>query len=566
MGADRGILDRADRYPEDAPASLPSEPSRVTVLADRYELAELLGSGGMARVHAAYDRRLDRRVAVKLVHDELLDADPNSRQRLLREARSAARLDHPNTVAVHDVGEDDGRPFVVMELVEGATLADRLRARGRIPADEAVAIGRAVLDALEAAHARGLVHRDVKPSNVLLPTRGGVKLADFGIAKALDTATGGVTGTGQVVGSPRYLAPEQAAGREPSAASDLYSLGVVLYECLAGHPPFERSNPVAVALAHQQDPLPPLRDHAPHVAPALVTTVERALAKDPADRFVDAAEMRAHLRADGETVAASEPTPTPGETAALRPEDAPPSGPAGSRRWQLAALLTGGVLAVIALASLLLGEDAPDDPLGPTDEAAPGAEPEGPEVDPGTSEPDQGADAEEADEGEADARDLDELIGDLARDPGAAGERGEDLLQELMNVREEDEGAERAEEARDAIEEVADWIADDELEAEVGREAVEALEPVGRPDAPELAEVSALFAEVAIDRRAWGEKGEDLLSDLEDLLEAEEAEDRADDAGELINDLEEWIADAEIDDERGRRAQQVLEPVADAAT
>jgi eukaryotic-like serine/threonine-protein kinase len=267
----------------------------MTVLADRYELAETLGSGGMARVVAAYDRRLDRRVAVKLVRDDLV-ADPVSRERLLREARAAARLHHPNSVAVHDAGEVDGHAYVVMELVEGPSLADRLRERGALTPAEAVTIAASVLEALQAAHARGLVHRDVKPSNVLLPADGGVKLADFGIAKALDDATSSLTATGMVIGTPRYLAPEQAAGEPATVASDLYALGAVLFECLTGRPPFDAESPLAIALAHQREPVPAVREHAPEVPPALAAAVQRALAKEPGNRFADAAAMRDALR------------------------------------------------------------------------------------------------------------------------------------------------------------------------------------------------------------------------------------------------------------------------------
>ena len=289
----------------------------MTVLTDRYELGPLLGSGGMARVYSAHDRRLDRQVAVKLVRDELL-ADAASHQRLLTEARAVARLHHPNAVAVYDVGEDDGRTYIVMELVEGRTLQERLRDEASLPVVEAVEIGARVLDALRAAHVRGLVHRDVKPSNILLPDEGGVKLADFGIAKVRDAASTGVTTTrGIVVGTPRYLAPEQAAGASASPAGDIYALGVVLYEALAGSAPFDGDTAMAVALAHRLDPIPPLRERAPQVPAHVAAAVERALAKDPADRFADAEAMRRALLDDtvpggpGTSRAGSPPLPPP---------------------------------------------------------------------------------------------------------------------------------------------------------------------------------------------------------------------------------------------------------------
>ena len=263
----------------------------MTLLADRYELAEPLGSGGMARVHAAVDHRLGRRVAVKLIREDLL-GDAQARARLLREAHNAGAFHHPNSVAVFDVGTDRGTPFIVMELVEGETLADRLKRRGRLDAQETSAIGLATLDALAAAHARGLVHRDVKPANVLLPRTGGVKLADFGIAKEMAASASTITSTNQILGTPTYLAPEQASGESATPASDVYAVGVLLYECLAGRPPFTGDHAMAVALAHQRDPVPPLLRVAPSVPASLAAMVEHALAKTPQRRYPDAAAAR----------------------------------------------------------------------------------------------------------------------------------------------------------------------------------------------------------------------------------------------------------------------------------
>ena len=314
----------------------------MTPLLDRYELGAQLGAGGMGRVVTAYDQRLERPVAIKLIREELLE-EPGTRQRLLREARSAARLHHPNTVAVFDVGEADGRPFVVMELIEGRSLDDRLRTEGRLgPADAATVVA-AVLDGLAAAHARGLVHRDVKPSNVLLPDEGGVKLADFGIAADLGSSTS-LTGSGQVVGSPRYLAPERVDGEAATAASDVYAAGIVLYELLAGRVPFAADNPVATAVAHQQQPVPPLIELAPHVPAGLAAVAERALAKDPSQRFTSATSMRSALleACDDEGLVGpdgplgttrtlpsddgpSEPTPNAGDPA-VAPDDATAAG------------------------------------------------------------------------------------------------------------------------------------------------------------------------------------------------------------------------------------------------
>jgi serine/threonine-protein kinase len=268
----------------------------MTVIADRYLLGDVLGMGGMARVVAAYDQALGRDVAIKLIHDAYA-GDPASRERLLREARAAAGLHHPSIVAVYDVGESDGRPFIVMERVTGGTLADRLRDGRRLSVDEAIAVADAALAGLQAAHAHGLAHRDIKPSNILLLGSGGVKIADFGIAKSLAEAAGGLTGTGQILGTPRYLAPERALGQPATPASDLYSVGVVLYECLTGEAPFKADTPLAEALAHQREPVPSLNQTAPEVPAGLARVVERALAKDPAERFPDAASMRQALSA-----------------------------------------------------------------------------------------------------------------------------------------------------------------------------------------------------------------------------------------------------------------------------
>jgi eukaryotic-like serine/threonine-protein kinase len=510
----------------------------MTVLADRYELAEVIGSGGMARVLVARDRRLGRRVAVKLVRDDLV-ADPVSRERLLREARAAAALQHPNVVAVHDAGEEDGRAFIVMELIEGRTLADRLHETGRLTPQETVAVGGAVLDALEAAHRRGLVHRDVKPGNVLLPDTGGYKLADFGIAKALDAASTGLTATGHVLGTPRYLAPEQFAGDPATPASDLYSLGAVLYECLAGHPPFEADSAIALALAHQRDPLPPLAEAAPDVPPPLAHVVERALRKAPEERHADAASMATALRA-ADASAGTAPLPVDGAPTGSPDEPGwlPPAGSAvdtgrDRRRWWAVA----AVVAAVVLAAVLVGAPSGDD-----------------------GDPDAATGEGTATEGEARPRDLDDLVADLARDPGSAGARGDELLEGLLEVRRSD-GEDQRQDARELMKEVAGWTADDELDPGTGGEALTLLEPLGRPPGPGTGEVSDLFAAVARDRPAWGEKGGDLLGKLDDLLDEDDPSDRAEDAEDLAEEVGKWIDEGTLDPERGRGAREVLERV-----
>lgn len=332
----------------------------MALLADRYELAEPLGSGGMAEVVAAIDLRLDRRVAVKLIRDHLA-SDDNARARLLHEARAAAAFHHPCAVAVFDVGAHDGRPFVVMELVEGETLADRLAREGTLSPADTVTVGSRVLDALAAAHRRGLVHRDVKPGNVLLPREGGVKLTDFGIAKGLATPASALTATGQIVGTPTYLSPEQASGHGATSKSDLYSVGVVLYECLAGAPPFSGDGAVAIALAHEHEPLPPLSERAPGTPARLAAVVERALAKRPLERHADAQSMQAALDTAGDDVGSAPTISAPAASVALADGGdghvEAPSVRATTRRRVGLALLAAAIVAVLALiAALAMGE------------------------------------------------------------------------------------------------------------------------------------------------------------------------------------------------------------------
>ena len=328
----------------------------MTELLDgRYELGPPLGTGGMSEVFEGYDSNLDRRVAVKFLKADV--ADPRARERFEREAQTAASFTHPNAVTVYDIGEAGNRPYIVMELVDGRNLAEVLAQTGPLSPRQATRITDQVLAALGAAHARGLVHRDVKPGNVLVTADGSAKLADFGIAKAVSDATGGLTMTGQVIGTPKYLAPEQAAGQTSTPRSDLYSTGVVLYEMLAGEPPFGGDTPVAVALAHQQAPVPPLGDRRSDIPPSLVATVDRALEKDPARRFPTAEAMRSAL-AGGPTAPVA---PVGGATEVL---PAPvPTGPAGHRRrwlWALLALLA--FVAGFAITWALVNRDDDDDP------------------------------------------------------------------------------------------------------------------------------------------------------------------------------------------------------------
>jgi eukaryotic-like serine/threonine-protein kinase len=265
-----------------------------TLLAGRYLLEEQIATGGMGEVWRARDEVLKRPVAVKLLHDSLA-GDKRAAERFRREALTAAQISHPNMANVFDYIEENGQPGIVMEYVPSETLAQRLTHK-RIPIAEAVRITDDVLSALDRAHAAGIVHRDIKPANILLTPAGDVKVTDFGIARSLDVEHG-VTQTGTVLGTGDYLAPEQASGEPVSPATDVYSLGVVLWELLTGEVPFEGENFVAVALRHLNEPVPSLREQRPDVPPRLAAAVEQALAKDPARRFPSMAAFAAELRA-----------------------------------------------------------------------------------------------------------------------------------------------------------------------------------------------------------------------------------------------------------------------------
>lgn len=275
------------------------EPGRV--LGGRYRLVREIARGGMGTVWEADDPLLARHVAVKTL-DPMIGRDETVRARFRREAVTAAAVTHQNIVGTYDTGEDDGVAYIVMELVHGITLRQLIDRDGALPVPEAADIAYQVADALAVAHARGLVHRDVKPGNVLVQPDGRVKVTDFGIAKAADSGGEELTRTGMVVGTARYLAPEQVDGRVVDERVDIYSLGLVLYEMLCGRAPFEADTDIATAVARLTAPPSPIRLECPAVSPGLEIVIDRALARDPAERWPSALAFRdalAQYRTEG---------------------------------------------------------------------------------------------------------------------------------------------------------------------------------------------------------------------------------------------------------------------------
>jgi eukaryotic-like serine/threonine-protein kinase len=259
-----------------------------TLIGERFRLEEKVGSGGMSSVYRAFDPTLERQVAIKLMHRDI-SSDPDQLERFRREARAVAQLNHPHVVTVIDAGEDEGAPYIVFEYVEGETLKERIRRLGRLPVSEAVAYAIEIGRALDCAHAHKLVHRDVKPQNVLIDPDGRAKVTDFGIARSMEAQ--GLTATGRVLGTTDYVSPEQALGHEVTEQSDIYSLGIVLYEMLTGEAPFKADTQVAVAMKHVREALPDVQRRRPEVSAALAAVVERATAKETQNRYATVAEM-----------------------------------------------------------------------------------------------------------------------------------------------------------------------------------------------------------------------------------------------------------------------------------
>ena len=253
------------------------------VIEGRYELQELAGSGGMSSVYRAYDRLLERLVAIKVLHEQY-SRDPEYVERFRREAQAIARLSHPNIVTVIDRGEHEGRQYIVFEHVAGENLKETVQRLGPLPVGRALALAYQAARGLAFAHQHGVVHRDVKPHNVLIDAEGTAKVTDFGIARSVEHEDG-ITETGTVLGTSDYLAPEQAAGQRVDACSDQYSLGALLYELLAGDVPYPAPNVVTAAMRHLNDPVPSVRSVRPEISPRVDTVVRRAMAKRPEDRY-----------------------------------------------------------------------------------------------------------------------------------------------------------------------------------------------------------------------------------------------------------------------------------------
>src|SRR3954470_23437490 len=346
------------------------------LVGDRYELGELIGYGGMAEVHRGRDSRLNREVAIKVLRADLA-RDPSFINRFRREAHSAAGLNHPAIVAVYDTGEDampDGNavPFIVMEFVQGRTLRDILKSEGRLPGRRAMEITADVCNALDFSHRNGIIHRDIRPANVMITPAGAVKVMDFGIARAVADNSATVTQTANVIGTAQYLSPEQARGEQVDARSDVYSTGCLLYELVTGVPPFQGDSPVAVAYQHvRENPVMPSARN-PDVPRVVDSIVMKALAKNQLNRYQSAGDMRQDLQralADQPVLAEAIMTDaertqfiarTPPPPIALRRTEYPPDEDDSRRTGLIWAAVVIALLLVIgaaAYAIVFLGKD-----------------------------------------------------------------------------------------------------------------------------------------------------------------------------------------------------------------
>ena len=483
--------------------------SEPRILQDRYELGELIGAGGSSRVYVGTDHMLERRVAIKVLDRSLAEsADPAAHERFLREARSAARFTHANAVATYDAGEDGDTLFIVMEFVEGASLAHLIHNEAPLTDERVLDIGEQLLSALGAAHAAGIVHRDIKPANILVTPTGQVKLADFGIARRFDEIVSSLTAEGMVIGTREYLAPEQARGLETTPATDVYAVGAVLHELATGQRP-HASLPDAATGA---DP----RSVRPEVGPILAAAIATATAARPDLRFAGADAFRAALAgqlpptqlsiADTPPAAAA-PTAVMGQ--ARSPETkvmtapattAPvPGGPTNpGRGWiiGLVALAAAaiGVLAWAAsndrgdtlasgptLATAVANTDPPPTVVPvtsvPTTNAAttpPTDPPTAPPSEPTT--PPTPAPPGELVPGFPDTDDIDQFVEQLRDAKDAAGKQAKKLSDKMRDVLDEDDDDEREEKIDELVDEVDEWVEKEELDPVVASRAIELID------------------------------------------------------------------------------------------
>lgn len=319
-----------------------------TVLSGRYRLQAKLGSGGMSTVYLARDQTLDRDVAIKVMHREMSE-QADQLERFRQEARAVAKLSHPNVVAVIDAGEDGGHPYIVFEYVEGETLKQRINRVGALDPQEALAYAIEIARGLTVAHSRNIVHRDIKPQNVLIDPEGRAKLTDFGISRQLEQD--GMTATGRVLGTTDYVAPEQAMGQGVDQRSDIYSLGVVLYEMLVGQVPFHADSQVGVAMKHVNQELPDVQQRRPDLSAAAALVVERATAKDPDKRYQEVGELIDDLSTALEVEAARAGSSTGEATGILEALPPPKRRLSGRARWSWLAI---ALLVLVGAGALVL--------------------------------------------------------------------------------------------------------------------------------------------------------------------------------------------------------------------